>query len=401
MRLVGIAGAAAATAMASNLVWPEDHAVPSPKYVCTLVYEARFFLARSARLGMRSTVCTSCATWANTAAEYPVQLPTSSTTLKGESSKACIISATMYGWEMVCPAPMYNGPSSYALGLSSLGRKSSRGTAFMASTTVRLWMPLSTSCLSTIWRRCTAKDMRKVCVVFLRFFPLLLVGHTQMSKFARVGKAPADFYVVEPTLNALEDELKRCMQTTVQGNKRGESLWPIHQIDWQRTRYVHDMYYKFNRIDKATYDYCVRNRLINGPLSAKWLDLGYEKLCSLHAIDSRNFSFGGVSICRTPKSKLGDRKEDDGGEPTRYIFNGCLGCGSGQAGVENIFGNKYGQRLAEVQIKREADGEQAAAAAVAETEEEPKATKKKKKRSKDEGEASNKKKKSKKQPEEI
>lgn len=217
-----------------------------------------------------------------------------------------------------------------------------------------------------------------------------------MSKFARVGKAPADFYVVEPTLDALEEELKRCMQTTAQGNKRGEALWPIHQIDWQRTRYVHDMHYKFGRIDQATYDYCVRNRLINGPLSAKWLEPGYEKLCSLHAIDSRNFQFGGVSICRTPKSKLAGR--DD----VSYIFNGCLGCGSGQAGVENIFGNKYGQRLAEVQIQREADGEQAAAAAAATvaaaaTEEEPKPTKKKKKRSsKDEGEPNGKR--SKKQP---
>lgn len=201
-----------------------------------------------------------------------------------------------------------------------------------------------------------------------------------MSKFARVGKVPADFYVIEPTLSALEQELKREMSSNVQGNKRGENLWPIHQIDWQRTRYVHDMFYKFKRIDQATYDYCVRNKLINGPLSAKWREPGYEKLCSLHAIDSRNFSFGGVSICRTPRAKLVGRPEK-----VQYIFNGCLGCGSGEAGVENIFGNKYGQRLAEVQIKREEEEEEARRKQEEEEAVAAEKPKKKKKRTKQDG----------------
>lgn len=32
---------------------------------------------------------------------------------------------------------------------------------------------------------------------------------------------------------------------------------------------------------------------------------------------------------------------------------GCRGCSSGEGGYRNIFGNKYGQRLAAIQIKRE------------------------------------------------
>lgn len=34
-------------------------------------------------------------------------------------------------------------------------------------------------------------------------------------------------------------------------------------------------------------------------------------------------------------------------------MNGCRGCASGKAGYKNIFGNKYGQYLAAIQIARE------------------------------------------------
>ena len=41
----------------------------------------------------------------------------------------------------------------------------------------------------------------------------------------------------------------------------------------------------------------------------------------------------------------------------RYVYfvqTGCIGCASGiEAGPRNIFGNKYGQNLAAVQIARE------------------------------------------------
>jgi bud site selection protein 31 len=42
-----------------------------------------------------------------------------------------------------------------------------------------------------------------------------------------------------------------------------------------------------------------------------------------------------------------------------YIQTGCMGCASGKnAGPRNIFGNKYGQNLAAVQIAREKRAEQ-------------------------------------------
>jgi len=107
------------------------------------------------------------------------------------------------------------------------------------------------------------------------------------------------------------------------------------------------MYYTYGRISREVYDYCVKNKLVDAALIAKWKKPGYERLCSTYAINPRNYKFGTVSICRVPKHCLavGTQIED----PT----TGCRGCASGPGGEKNIFGNKYGQYLAAIQIARE------------------------------------------------
>jgi len=66
-------------------------------------------------------------------------------------------------------------------------------------------------------------------------------------------------------------------------------------------------------------------------------------------INPSNYKFGTTSICRVP---LKDRSPE-----ARTAFDpttGCLGCASGKgSGPLNIFGNKYGQYLAAVQMARE------------------------------------------------
>lgn len=95
------------------------------------------------------------------------------------------------------------------------------------------------------------------------------------------------------------------------------------------------------------YDYCVRNKLVDAALIAKWKKPGYERLCSTYVINTKNYKFGTVSICRVPKHALGpDTVVED---PN----TGCLGCASGPGGQRNIFGNKYGQYLAAIQVARE------------------------------------------------
>eukprot|EP00978_Attheya_sp_CCMP212_P016096 scaffold41918_cov45-Attheya_sp.AAC.1 len=109
------------------------------------------------------------------------------------------------------------------------------------------------------------------------------------------------------------------------------------------------MYHRYHRISRKVYDYCVKNKVVDAALVAKWKKPGYERLCSTYVINPANYKFGTTSICRVP---LKDRSEmqTQAQDPT----TGCLGCASGKdGGPSNIFGNKYGQNLAAVQVARE------------------------------------------------
>ena len=176
-----------------------------------------------------------------------------------------------------------------------------------------------------------------------------------MSKFARKGKQPAGFEYLEQTLEVLENELRDKINEPHEGKRRTESIWPVHQINWQRSRYVYDMHYKYGKVDKKVLDYCVRNKIVDGSLIAKWKKAGYERLCSTYVINTRNYNFGTVSICRVPPQSLGDD------QVVECPTTGCRGCASG--GQRNIFGNKYGQSLAKIQILREQREQREAAAA--------------------------------------
>lgn len=168
-----------------------------------------------------------------------------------------------------------------------------------------------------------------------------------MSKWLKKAKAPEGFSYVEPVLDALDDELRERMNEPHENQRKCESIWPVHQINWQKTRYIYDLYYKHNqRISKEVYDYCIKMKFVDANLIAKWKKPGYERLCSTYAINSKNFNFGSVSICRVPKHSLSDDSQ-----VVETQFNGCHGCSSGDGG--NIFGNKYGQYLADIQIARE------------------------------------------------
>jgi bud site selection protein 31 len=130
-----------------------------------------------------------------------------------------------------------------------------------------------------------------------------------------------------------------------EGLRKNESQWPVFQINWQKSRYIYDMYYTFEQIPKEVYDYCINNKIIDAALIAKWKKPGYERLCSTYVINPRNYKFGTVSICRVPRQSLAPGTEIE--DPT----TGCRGCASGSN--SNIFGNKYGQYLAAIQVARE------------------------------------------------
>lgn len=153
-------------------------------------------------------------------------------------------------------------------------------------------------------------------------------------------------------MDALESELRERMNEPHEGKRQCESLWPVHQINWQRSRYVYDMYYKYKKISREVYDYCIKRKLVDANLIAKWKKPGYEKLCSTYAINSKNYNYGTVSICRVPKHSLAEDTL------IQEKHSGCRGCASGPGGQYNIFGNKYGQYLAAIQIAREKKAEE-------------------------------------------
>jgi bud site selection protein 31 len=120
---------------------------------------------------------------------------------------------------------------------------------------------------------------------------------------------PDGFDYLRFTLEVLENELRDKMKDRDLNQRKIESLWPIHQINYQKTRYVYDMYYTYHKISYQVYQYCIDQKYIDAALIAKWKKTGYEKLCSTYVINPMNYKFNTVSICRVPyKDRSADQK---------------------------------------------------------------------------------------------
>jgi len=170
-----------------------------------------------------------------------------------------------------------------------------------------------------------------------------------MPRLGKGKKKPKGYEVIEPVIEALENEIRDKVKESNVGIRNTESMWPVMQIGWQRSRYIYDMFYTYKRISREVYDFCIKNKIADASLIAKWKKPGYERLCSTYVINPSNYKFATVSICRVPMQSR-TKEQKNAQDPT----TGCLGCASGkESGPRNIFGNKYGQNLAAVQIARE------------------------------------------------
>ena len=111
---LGNLGAAAETIIASYGAWA-GHPSSGPE-TCTETLSMPRASSRSradlASDGSLSTVTTSPAMRARTAAWYPLPVPISSTLSVALSPSASTMRATMYGWEMVWPSPIGSAMSS-------------------------------------------------------------------------------------------------------------------------------------------------------------------------------------------------------------------------------------------------------------------------------------------------
>lgn len=83
------------------------------------------------------------------------------------------------------------------------------------------------------------------------------------------------------------------------------------------------MFYKKEAISRELYQYCLDEGYADANLIAKWKKEGYEKLCCLRCVQTKDHNFGTTCVCRVPKAKLDTTK------PIECNHCGCRGCASG------------------------------------------------------------------------
>merc|ERR1719429_434151 len=69
-----------------------------------------------------------------------------------------------------------------------------------------------------------------------------------------------------------------------EGKRKVEALWPIFKIHHQKSRYLFDLFYRRKAISRELYDYCIKEKIADANLIAKWKKQGYENLCCLRCI---------------------------------------------------------------------------------------------------------------------
>jgi len=141
-----------------------------------------------------------------------------------------------------------------------------------------------------------------------------------MPKHTR--KPPPDgFELIEDTLDLLDMKMRQAEADPHEGKRKVESLWPIFRIHHQKSRYIFDLFHKRKAISRELYDWCIKEKIADGNLIAKWKKPGYGNLCCLACIQTRDTHHGTTCICRVPRSQLEE------GRVIECQNCGCRGCG--------------------------------------------------------------------------
>uniref|UniRef100_A0A0D9V801 Uncharacterized protein n=1 Tax=Leersia perrieri TaxID=77586 RepID=A0A0D9V801_9ORYZ len=119
-------------------------------------------------------------------------------------------------------------------------------------------------------------------------------------KTSRV-KYPKGWELIEPTIRELDAKMREAENDTHDGKRKCEALWPIFRISHQRSRYIYDLYYRRKEISKELYEFCLDQGHADRNLIAKWKKPGYERLCCLRCIQTRDHNFATTCVCRVPK----------------------------------------------------------------------------------------------------
>ncbi|KAG6048932.1 hypothetical protein E4U17_006975 [Claviceps sp. LM77 group G4] len=137
-------------------------------------------------------------------------------------------------------------------------------------------------------------------------------------------KPPPDgFSDIENDLLIFSNKMKDAQNKPAPAGPKHQAQWEIFQISHQRSRYVYDLYYEKEAISKQLYDWLLKNGYADAMLIAKWKKEGYEKLCCLRCVQTKETNFNSTCICRVPRIELKEGKED-----RQCVSCGCRGCAS-------------------------------------------------------------------------
>ncbi|CCF52234.1 hypothetical protein NDA11_007744 [Ustilago hordei] len=140
---------------------------------------------------------------------------------------------------------------------------------------------------------------------------------------SRSTPPPEGFDEIEPILEEYDRKMRDAETEDTDGKRKVETLWPIIQINHTRSRYIYDLYYKREAISRELYDWLLKYQYADANLIAKWKRTGYEKLCCVRCIQSRDMNYqGSTCICRVPKAQLRP------GTVVECVHCGCRGCSS-------------------------------------------------------------------------
>jgi len=133
---------------------------------------------------------------------------------------------------------------------------------------------------------------------------------------------PAGFSDIEDDLLIFSNKMKDAESAPSTNVPRHQVHWPIFQISHQRSRYVYELYYEKEAISKGLYEWLLKNGYADAMLIAKWKKTGYEKLCCLRCVQTKETNFNSTCICRVPKAQM---KEN---QAIECVSCGCRGCAS-------------------------------------------------------------------------
>ncbi|RYO78944.1 hypothetical protein DL766_008621 [Monosporascus sp. MC13-8B] len=140
---------------------------------------------------------------------------------------------------------------------------------------------------------------------------------------SRQKKPPAGFEDIRDDLEVFGIKMKDAQNAPAAASApKHQAQWPIFQIAHQRSRYVYELYYEKEAISRQLYDWLLKNGYADPMLIAKWKKQGYEKLCCLRCIQTKETNFQSTCVCRVPRAQLKDDQD------VQCVNCGCRGCAS-------------------------------------------------------------------------